>query len=144
MNILVLSIDPMTENLRVMMIGAREAGLLLGAPPLHPGQRTEAALPLRSSSSWMKTSCTLLLLGAAAARAAPVQLIVDTDLGFDVDDVGAIAVANNLADEGYCDILAIVHNTGFYEGIGGVSVLNNWWVRARRARSPPCGVGRMT
>ena len=32
-------------------------------------------------------------LKPTAASADPVQLIIDTDLGFDVDDVGAIAVA---------------------------------------------------
>mmetsp|Transcript_3204 Transcript_3204/g.6716 ORF Transcript_3204/g.6716 Transcript_3204/m.6716 type:complete len:456 (+) Transcript_3204:164-1531(+) len=74
-------------------------------------------------------SATILFL-AAAANAAPVQLIIDTDLGFDVDDVGAIAVGHNLADQGYADILAIVHNTGFYEGIGGVDVINNWYGRS--------------
>jgi len=34
---------------------------------------------------------------------APVQLIIDTDLGFDVDDVGALAVAHALADQGHVD-----------------------------------------
>ena len=44
--------------------------------------------------------------------------------------VGAIAVGHYLADQGYCDILAVVHNTGFAKGIGGVSVINNWYNRS--------------
>ena len=36
------------------------------------------------------------------AAASPVQLIIDTDLGFDVDDAGAIAIANHLQDIGAC------------------------------------------
>ena len=58
-----------------------------------------------------------------------VQLIIDTDLGFDVDDAGAIAVGNHLADIGKCNLLGIVHNTGFYYGIGGVDTINNYYNR---------------
>ena len=67
-----------------------------------------------------------ILYGAAAS---PVQLIIDTDLGFDVDDVGALAVANHLQDIGLCRLLAVVHNTGFVKGIGGVDVINNFYGR---------------
>ena len=73
--------------------------------------------------------CGLAVTALALARAAPVPLIIDTDLGFDVDDVGAIAVANYLADRGECEILAITHNTAFYEGIGGVDTIVNWYGR---------------
>ena len=41
--------------------------------------------------------CTLVAL-VSLTKSQPVQLIVDTDLGFDVDDVGALAVANHLTD----------------------------------------------
>lgn len=47
-----------------------------------------------------------------------------------MDDVGALAVANHLADIGACDILGVIHNTGFYEGIGGVDVINHWYNRS--------------
>ena len=69
------------------------------------------------------------LAATTVLAAAPVQLIIDTDLGFDVDDVGAIAVANYLADRGECEIIAIAHNTAFYEGIGGVDSIVNWYGR---------------
>eukprot|EP00602_Paraphysomonas_sp_CaronLab_P000530 CAMPEP_0185021796 /NCGR_PEP_ID=MMETSP1103-20130426/4504_1 /TAXON_ID=36769 /ORGANISM="Paraphysomonas bandaiensis, Strain Caron Lab Isolate" /LENGTH=419 /DNA_ID=CAMNT_0027553539 /DNA_START=34 /DNA_END=1293 /DNA_ORIENTATION=- len=60
---------------------------------------------------------------------SPVQLIIDTDLGFDVDDVGAIAVGNYFQDIGEAEILAVIHNTAFYKGIGGVDVINHWYDR---------------
>eukprot|EP01052_Picozoa_sp_SAG31_P033830 SAG31_NODE_3874_length_3794_cov_2.431818_5_plen_90_part_00 len=50
--------------------------------------------------------CVLLstaLLSAASAPAVP--LIIDTDAGFDVDDVGAVCVGNALADLGEADII---------------------------------------
>ena len=40
-----------------------------------------------------------------------VDLVIDTDLGFYVDDVGAVAVANHLADIGLCEILGVVYIT---------------------------------
>ena len=64
-----------------------------------------------------------------AARVQPVQLIVDTDLGFDVDDAGALAVANHLQDIGACELLAVIHDTGFYKGVGGVDVINHFYNR---------------
>jgi hypothetical protein len=73
---------------------------------------------------------TLFASSVSSASSNKVQLIVDTDLGFDVDDVGALAVANHLADIGKCDILGVVHNTAFYEGIGGVDVVNDWYNRS--------------
>jgi inosine-uridine nucleoside N-ribohydrolase len=54
----------------------------------------------------------LTLISLWSISSAPVQLIIDTDLGFDVDDVGAIAIAHALANEGKVDILGIVCNTG--------------------------------
>ena len=74
----------------------------------------------------MNPSGRVFFLTLIALCRARVQLIVDTDLGFDVDDVGALAVANHLSDIGECDLLAVVHNTGFYEGIGGVDTINNY------------------
>ncbi len=53
---------------------------------------------------------TLLHYNAnASSPASAVRLIVDTDAGFDVDDVGAIGVANALADNGECIIIAVGH-----------------------------------
>merc|ERR1712142_151810 len=60
---------------------------------------------------------------------SPVKLIIDTDMDFDVDDVGAVCAAHAMADKGWVDILAIVHDAGIPEGIGAVSVLNHYYGR---------------
>jgi pyrimidine-specific ribonucleoside hydrolase len=44
----------------------------------------------------------------AQNRTAPVNLILDTDIGPDYDDVGAMAVMHSLADSGQVNILATV------------------------------------
>ncbi|HTU25526.1 MAG TPA: nucleoside hydrolase [Pirellulales bacterium] len=53
----------------------------------------------------------MILLPTPATRAAdqnaPVQVILDTDLSSDVDDVGAVAVLHALADAGQAEILGI-------------------------------------
>ena len=64
---------------------------------------------------------------AAFANADAVPLIIDTDMGFDVDDFGAVCIANELMVRGEADILAIVHNTGFKLGIAGVSSINHYF-----------------
>ena len=64
-----------------------------------------------------------LVCGASVFAAAPVKLIIDTDAGFDVDDVGAISIGNALQDSGEAEIVAVGHTNGFTKGIGGVSAL---------------------
>jgi inosine-uridine nucleoside N-ribohydrolase len=44
---------------------------------------------------------------ALAGAAAPVDVIFDTDMAHDVDDVGALALLHALADRGECRILAV-------------------------------------
>jgi inosine-uridine nucleoside N-ribohydrolase len=58
---------------------------------------------------------------------AKVPLIIDTDMGYDVDDVGAVCIANALVASQEADILAILHNVGYEKGIGGVSVINHYY-----------------
>ena len=62
-------------------------------------------------------------------RGPPVPLIFDTDMSIDVDDVGALCVAHALADAGEAELVAVVHNTGLPQGVGGVSVLNHYYGR---------------
>ncbi|KAK3286669.1 hypothetical protein CYMTET_5786 [Cymbomonas tetramitiformis] len=76
-----------------------------------------------------KSVCLLLLCALLRAHGADVKLIIDTDLGNDVDDVGALAVAHALADDGKVDILAIVHCTGLKVGIAAVDVINTFYGR---------------
>lgn len=49
----------------------------------------------------------------------PVNIIFDSDMGPDYDDVGAIAILHALADKGEANILATVASTK-YEGVAGV------------------------
>ena len=69
----------------------------------------------------------LILVILTFARSDPVKLIIDTDMGFDVDDVGSVCMANALHDLGEVDILAIVHDTGFSKGVGAISSINNYY-----------------
>ena len=77
--------------------------------------------------------CTLSVSVASIKHAksqSPVRLIIDTDAGFDVDDIGAITVANALADLGEVDIIAISHTNGYVKGIGAVSTIMNYYGRS--------------
>jgi hypothetical protein len=53
-------------------------------------------------------------------------VILDTDLGPDVDDVLAIAQLHALADLNEVNILATVHTASFNYGPGALSALNKW------------------
>lgn len=69
----------------------------------------------------------------SGAGAAPVKLIIDTDIGGggcrDVDDVAAVAIGNALADAGKAELLAVVVNTSPVKCPGVASVLNHYYGR---------------
>ena len=71
-----------------------------------------------------------MFTGQLAVVATPMRLIVDTDIGGgscrDVDDVGAICMANALADNGEIDLLAVVVNTRPVQGVRAVAAINAW------------------
>ena len=57
----------------------------------------------------------------------PVPVIFDSDMGFDYDDVGALAVLHALSDNGEVEILATIASTK-YEGVAAVmDVLNTYY-----------------
>ena len=65
----------------------------------------------------------------ATSAFATVNLIIDTDLGFDVDDMGALALAHHYADEGRVNLLATMHSTACDLGIAAVHVVNAYYGR---------------
>ena len=52
------------------------------------------------------------------------KIIIDTDLGFDCDDAGALAVANILQKKSVIDILAVTHSVNRAEGCDGIKLIN--------------------
>lgn len=58
-----------------------------------------------------------------------VNLIIDTDIGPDCDDAGALACAHTLQSEGLCRILAVTHCTSNPYGAGCADAINCWYGR---------------
>lgn len=59
----------------------------------------------------------------------PVKLILDTDLGPDYDDVGAMALMHALADSNQVEILAVVSSNRDEQVIPCIEVLNTYFNR---------------
>jgi len=58
------------------------------------------------------------------------RIILDTDLGSDCDDAGALAVLHALADAGEAEILACVYSSGINRyGPGCIAAINAWYGR---------------
>src|ERR1700755_1217070 len=75
--------------------------------------------------------CLFILSNTYAQKSIfkPVNIIFDSDMGPDYDDVGAIAILHALADKGEANILATVASTK-YEGVAGVlNVFNTYFNR---------------
>ena len=58
------------------------------------------------------------------------KLIIDTDLGFDCDDAGALAIANKLKNEGKIEILAVTHSVNKKIGGEAINLINDYYGNA--------------
>ncbi len=58
------------------------------------------------------------------------KIILDTDMGSDSDDAGALAMLHHLADEGKAQILAVTHCASEISGPYAVRVINEYYGRA--------------
>ncbi|MDE0421468.1 MAG: nucleoside hydrolase [Gammaproteobacteria bacterium] len=79
----------------------------------------------------------LLLAMASAAHADEATLhdnaeriILETDITFDVDDVGAMAVLHTLADAGHVKILAVNYNEVHPNGAAAIDAINTFYGRS--------------
>lgn len=75
--------------------------------------------------------CCLLALNVKAQKPATnsVNIIFDSDMGPDYDDVGAITILHALADKGQANVLATMASTK-YEGVAAVlNVFNTYFKR---------------
>src|ERR1700761_4159137 len=78
----------------------------------------------------------------AQKAAKPVNIIFDSDMGPDYDDVGAITILHAYADKGEANILATMASTK-YEGVAGVlNVFNTYFNRPNIPIGVPKGVAR--
>ena len=57
------------------------------------------------------------------------DLIIDTDMSIDVDDVGMLCAAHALVDLGEARILAILHDSHAVYGIGAIAVIHRYFGR---------------
>lgn len=82
--------------------------------------------------------CCLLAFGRCSAdtpseaekeKKDPIKVIFDTDMCFDVDDVGALAVLHTYADQGAAEILAVCFNETHKDGAAAIDAINTWYGR---------------
>ena len=66
---------------------------------------------------------------APPAAGAKERLILDTDLGDDVDDAGTLAVMHALADRGEIEILAVGIVNGHVDAVPLAHAINTWYGR---------------
>ena len=59
----------------------------------------------------------------------PKKVIFETDMTYDVDDVGALAVLHALADAGEVELLAVSFNETHRSGAAAIAAINTWYGR---------------
>lgn len=74
-------------------------------------------------------ACMVMLIAIPGLHAAPVDLILDTDMAIDVDDAGTLGLLHALADNGEVNILAVMHSTGYRYTVGAIDAINTYYGR---------------
>lgn len=69
----------------------------------------------------------------------PVKIILDTDIGPDYDDVGAMAVLHALADSGYAEPLAVISSNAFELTVPVIEIINTYYGRKDLPTGAPKG-----
>ena len=75
---------------------------------------------------------SVILLSVASIQltsAAMTNVILETDMTFDVDDVGALAVLHALADRKEARILGVCYNEVHPHGVVAIKAINDWYGR---------------
>ncbi len=89
--------------------------------------------------------CTWILYGCSTqpklTPAEPVKIILDTDIGPDYDDVGAMAVLHALADSGKAEILATFASNKDSLVVPTIEVINTYFGRSAIPVGAPKSVG---
>ena len=58
------------------------------------------------------------------------KILIDTDLGSDCDDAGALALLHNMAEEGMAKTIGITHCASEISGAIALKVINEWYKRS--------------
>ena len=56
-----------------------------------------------------------------------MKFILDTDMGSDCDDAGALALLHQLSKQGKAEILAVTHCASERTGAVSIKALNDWY-----------------
>ncbi|KAL3892976.1 MAG: hypothetical protein SGPRY_014597 [Prymnesium sp.] len=105
---------------------------------LLPSFRCEAVLFSTSRKCYRKrhvdlahcsddSAYSLHLRTTARPPSLATPLIIDTDMGFDVDDAMALCMAHALHDLGEARLIGVLHSYGYPKGIAAASVLSHWY-----------------
>ena len=67
--------------------------------------------------------------GSDMINSKKVKVILDTDLGGDCDDVGALALLHVLTNKAEAEIIGISHTTSSRYGVACIDIINNFYER---------------
>jgi len=110
---------------------------LLSLSLLEEKNRKQSLLKtLTSMRSIVAFSFVIIMCASFIKTPNPVNIIFDTDIAPDYDDVGAMALLHAFADNGEANILATISSNAFKTTVPTLSVLNTYFNRP----SVPVGI----
>jgi lysophospholipase L1-like esterase len=116
--------EELDRNINNQMDNDATAGKAAATGTPNPGAEAAAADELAKAKAWVVPVQYFLrvfpLVNAEKPPTSPVNVIVDTDMASDCDDVGALALLNDFMCQGECNLIAC--NTNVRNGDSGATV----------------------
>lgn len=123
--------EEMDRNLNNQLAADTVAGKAAAAGTPNPAAEAEAADQLAKAKAWVVPVQYFIrvfpLITPDPRPAPPVNVVLDTDLASDVDDVGALALLNDFMCQGECNLLAVVTDVGNPDSGATVHAINTYY-----------------
>jgi hypothetical protein len=123
--------EEMNRNIIDQLNDDTTAGKAAAAGTPNPAAEADAAANLAKAKAWVVPVQFFMrvfpLITPEPRPTPPVNVIVDTDLASDVDDVGALALVNDFMCQGECNLLAVVTNVGNPDSGATAHAINTYY-----------------
>ena len=123
--------EEMNRDISDQLAADTTAGKAAAAGTPDAGAEAQAAASLAKAKSWVVPVQFFMrvfpLITPDPKPTPPINVIFDTDMASDVDDVGALALLNDFMCQGECNLLATVTNVGNLDSGATAHAINTYY-----------------
>jgi hypothetical protein len=123
--------EEMNRDITNQLAADDKAGRAAAAGTPDPAAEAEASADLAKVKAWVVPIQIFMrvfpLIAPEPKPTPPINVVFDTDMASDVDDVGALALLNDFMCQGECNLLAVNTNVGNGDSGATAHAINTYY-----------------